>query len=44
MTQYNLALVLTKMGRLPDAWDYASAALRNIETLGTGAAAEIEQV
>lgn len=39
---YNIALVLARAGRFPDALEYARAALHNYETFGDGAAADIQ--
>ena len=40
--RFNVALVLANAGRFPDARLYAVAALRNFETYGNRAAAEIQ--
>ncbi len=42
-TRFNVAIALAKAGRLADAREYALAALRNFETYGERAAAEIEE-
>jgi tetratricopeptide (TPR) repeat protein len=42
-TRFNVALALRKAGRLEDALLYAQAALRNFQTYGDRAAAEIQQ-
>ncbi|MGE0082806.1 MAG: CHAT domain-containing protein [Desulfococcaceae bacterium] len=41
-TRYNIAVTLMQSGRIADALDYARAALRNFETYGNRAAADIE--
>jgi len=43
VARYNVALNLARAGRLPDAWEYAQAALRNYETYGQGAAEEVQE-
>jgi len=43
MTRFNVALALANAGRFADALDYARAALRNFETFGPRATAEIEE-
>jgi tetratricopeptide (TPR) repeat protein len=42
-TRYNIAVALMQSGRIADALDYARAALRNFETYGDRAAADIEK-
>jgi tetratricopeptide (TPR) repeat protein len=42
-TRFNVALALMNAGRLPDAREYAQAALRNYETYGDRAAADIQR-
>jgi len=42
-TRYNVAATLKDAGRLPDARQYAEAALRNYQTYGAGAADEVQQ-
>ena len=42
MYRYNVALTLEVAGRFSDALDYAEAALRNYETYGESAAADIQ--
>jgi tetratricopeptide (TPR) repeat protein len=42
-TRFNIALALAQAGRLEDARAYALAALRNYETYGPAAAAEVER-
>lgn len=42
-TRRNIAIALAQAGRLADARDYAHAALRDYETYGTGAAAEVQK-
>jgi tetratricopeptide (TPR) repeat protein len=42
-TRFNVALALRDAGRLADAGEYAHAALRNFETYGDRAAAEIQE-
>ena len=42
-TRYNVATTLANAGRLADARDYAYAALRNFETFGDRAAADIQK-
>jgi tetratricopeptide (TPR) repeat protein len=41
-TRFNVALALMQVGRLSDAAEYARAALRNFETYGQAAAADIQ--
>jgi tetratricopeptide (TPR) repeat protein len=42
-TQYNVALALMRAGRLPDAREYALAALRNYQPYGASAAADVQK-
>ena len=42
-TRYNVAYDLANVGRLPDALDYAQAALRNYSTFGDRAADRIQK-
>jgi len=42
-TRFNVALALADSGRVPDAREYARAALRNFETYGAGAAEMIQR-
>jgi tetratricopeptide (TPR) repeat protein len=42
-TRFNVALALAQAGRLADAREYAYAALRNFQTYGDRAAAEIQE-
>ena len=42
-TRFNVALALMDAGRLPDAREYALAALRNYQTYGDRAAADIQE-
>ena len=41
--RYNVGRALAQAGRLADGLDYARAALRNYETYGAGAAADVEK-
>jgi hypothetical protein len=41
-TRFNVAIMLMQADRLEDAWDYATAALRNYETYGDRAVEEIQ--
>jgi tetratricopeptide (TPR) repeat protein len=41
-TRYNVALTLASAGRLPDAREYALAALRNFQTYGASAQKDIQ--
>jgi tetratricopeptide (TPR) repeat protein len=43
VTRFNVALTLTRAGRLADAREYATAALRNYQTYGDRAAEEIQR-
>jgi len=43
LTRFNVAVHLARAGRFTDAREYARAALRNFETFGPRAAAEIEE-
>jgi len=43
-TRFNVALALRDAGRLTDAREYAAAALRNYQTYGDRAAAEMQQM
>lgn len=43
MYRYNIALALAQASRFPDALAYAEAALRNYETYGESAAADIQR-
>ena len=42
-TRFNVAVALAQAGRLADAREYACAALRNYQTYGDRAAAEIQE-
>ncbi len=42
-TRFNVALAMLQSGKLPDAREYALAALRNFEPFGPGAADETAQ-